>query len=299
MKILAAVNNKGGVGKTKISELMVEYAARFINKRVLAIDFDPQCNFSNRYLAMLADPAAPEGSMPPLHHTYNIDEEYDDGWDGRSSIADIFFNQQILPYPTPINNLDIAPGYHSKLLTVNETRKNDIKEKIQNHLNLFLSSPDIQEAYDLIVIDTAPSKGPLTIGAIRAATHIVIPAIMEPKPIEGIYGMLQLWKQEMLRRDEGQSKLELVGILPNQFKKTVLHHDLLKQLKNDEQMKKYIMPDTLGHRIVFAEVDSVHEDDTGARSSIPSVFDQPDDNIAKIEAMKVCKYIMEKVFNNG
>ena len=56
----------------------------------------------------------------------------------------------------------------------------------------------MRAAYDAVVIDTAPSKGPLTISVIKAATHIVIPSVMEEQPVQGIYGMLQLWMQESL-----------------------------------------------------------------------------------------------------
>ena len=300
MKIIAAVNNKGGVGKTKLSELLAEYAARFMEKRILAIDFDPQCNFSNRYLCMEIDPATPEGTMPPIHPSFEDDMNYDDNWDGRSSIADTFYAESVLPYPTPIKNLDIAPGHHSKLLAVQEIKRTEIKEKIQNHLNNFLSGDDVKECYDAVVIDTAPSKCPLTLGAIRAATHLVIPAVMEPKSIEGIYGMLQLWKQERLRRDSSDSKLELVGILPNQFKKnTTLHNDLLNDLKNHEIIGKYMLPVQLGHRIVFAEVDSQSSTENHTYTNIPSVFDLPTDNVARKEAIEVCEHILNRIFNHG
>ncbi len=59
------------------------------------------------------------------------------------------------------------------------------------------------------------SKGPLTIAAIKAASHVVIPAQMEQFSIEGIYGMLQLWKQESYSRPT-ERPINLIGILPNQ-----------------------------------------------------------------------------------
>jgi chromosome partitioning protein len=290
MKIIAAVNNKGGVGKTKISELMSEYLSKYKNKRVLAIDCDPQCNFSHRYLKMDIDPVAPEGTIPPIHPDYDPTDSENGNWDGRSSIADIFFDQSIAPYPTYIKNLDIAPGRAERLLAAEAVRKAEVAEKIHRRLKDFLSGEDIRDAYDVVVIDTAPSKGPLTISVIKSATDIVIPSVMEAQPIQGVYGMLQLWMQESLARNKTES-LNLIGILPNMFKHTTLHEDMLQSLLENPSIGKYVLPVKLGHRISFAEVDS-----EGA--SPRSIFDLPDSTAAKQEALEVCKCITKRIFNH-
>jgi chromosome partitioning protein len=287
MKIIVPTNNKGGVGKTKVSVLIAEFFARFQDKRVLAIDFDPQCNFSHHFLNMEIDSAYPDGMMPPLHPDYKTEDFIRDEWDGRSSIADIFYGNGVIPYPTHFPNLDIAPGFASKLLTAEAVRKNEVAEKIHKQLSLFINSVDVREAYDLVVVDTAPSKGPLTISAIKAATHIIIPSLMEELPIQGVYGMLQLWAQESFARPSNHP-LELIGILPNMYQQINLHKGMLESLKRDESISKYVIPHELGDRVAFAEVDA-----TGA---IPnSVFDLPDRNLAKQEALKVCHYIAERI----
>ncbi len=290
MKIIAPVNNKGGVGKTKVTTLLAEYISRFLNKRVLAIDFDPQCNFSQRYLKMDIDPSAPEGVMPPIHPDYDPDSPDDADWDGRSSIADIFFGEGVIPYPTSITGLDIAPGRAERLLAAEAVRRNEVADKIHKQLDLFLRCEEVQKEYDVVVIDTAPSKGPLTVSVIKAATHVLIPSIMETQPIQGIYGMLQLWMQESLHREKDRP-LELLGILPNMFKQTTLHRDMYQSLQENEGIGKYVMPVKLGQRIVFAEVDS--ED-----ASPKTVFDLPESHPAKREVMEVCDYITKRVFEN-
>jgi chromosome partitioning protein len=90
MEIIAFVNNKGGVGKTTCSRTMAEYLSKVKKRPTLAIDFDPQCNFSHQYLHMEIDPAAPEGLMPPIHPDYDSADPDDNDWEGRSSIAEIF-----------------------------------------------------------------------------------------------------------------------------------------------------------------------------------------------------------------
>lgn len=290
MKIIAFVNNKGGVGKTTCSKLMAEYLSRTLKIRTLGIDFDPQCNFSHQYLQMEIDPAAPEGLMPPIHPDYDPLLPEDRDWDGRSSISEIFYGQGVVPYPTYIEHLDIAPGHAEKLLAAESVRRSEVVEKVHKQLAKFLNSPDVQSSYDAVVIDTAPSKGPLTISVIKAATHIVIPSVMEEQPVQGIYGMLQLWMQESLSREKNRP-LQLIGILPNMFKQTRLHKDILKSLEDNSAIGKYILPVKFCQRIVFAEVDA---DNANPRS----IFDFPDQHVAKVEAMEVFNHIAERIFEN-
>lgn len=288
MEVIAFVNNKGGVGKTTCSKLMAEYLSKTENLRTLCIDFDPQCNFSHQYLHMEIDPAAPEGLMPPIHPDYDPNDPDDDEWDGRSSIAEIFYGQGVIPYPTYVQKLDISPGHAEKLLAAESVRRSEVVEKVHKQLANFLNSEDVRAAYDAIVIDTAPSKGPLTISVIKAASHIIIPSVMEEQPVQGIYGMLQLWMQESLVREKSRP-LHLIGILPNMFKQTRLHKDILKSLQDNPAIGKYILPVKFSQRIVFAEVDA-------ADSTPRSIFDYPSQHVAKVEAQEVCSYIAKRIF---
>lgn len=286
MKIIVPTNNKGGVGKTKISMILAEYFSYLKKKKTLIIDFDPQCNLSRRFIKMEIDPSSPQGYYPPLHPDYDPNE--DQSWDGRSSIADIFLGNPITPYPTFIESLDIAPAHAEQLLLAEAVRKTEVVEKVHKQLHKFLMCSEIQNEYDIIIVDTAPSKGPLTVSAIHAATHIIIPSIMEAQPIQGIYGMMQLWMQESLRREKGR-EIKLIGILPNLFRSNNLHKDMLESLKNNLTISKYIMPVSLGQRVAIAEVD--------VDGALPrSIFDLPDADLAKQEALIMCEFVEKKIF---
>lgn len=291
MKIIVPTNNKGGVGKTKVSMILAEYFSYVCNIKTLAIDFDPQCNLSRRFLKMELDPSSPQGHYPPLHPDYDPkNSEEDLSWDGRSSIANIFFGEAVIPYPTFIKNLDIAPANADQLLLAEAVRKVEVAEKVHNQLHKFLSCKEVQDNYEIVIVDTAPSKGPLTISAIKAATHIIIPSVMEAQPIQGIYGMMQLWMQESLAREEGRP-IELIGILPNIFRQNNLHRDMLESLKSSSSISKYVMPVTLGQRVAFAEVD--------VDGALPrSIFDLSDSDLAKQEAIEMCKFVKKKVFKD-
>jgi chromosome partitioning protein len=56
-KVLAVLNQKGGVGKTTVASVIAEYTAIVAHKSVLVVDLDMQCNSSDYWVGM--------GSSPP------------------------------------------------------------------------------------------------------------------------------------------------------------------------------------------------------------------------------------------
>jgi len=290
-KVIVATTNKGGDGKTKSSILTAEYLSCVKGKKGLAIDLDPQCNFSSRFLQMEIDPVSKDGKIPPLHPEYDPNEVEDAHWIGRSSIADIFYGDPVIPYDTHIQNLEMAPGHGSRLLEAEAVTRHEVAEKVHQQIRNFIQLPEVQELYDYIIIDTPPSKGPLTIAAFKAATHILIPSQMEEYSIQGIYGMLQLWKQETYSRSQ-DNPIELIGILPNKVRGVNLHRDFLKGLKNAPGIADFVMPYMLKERTIYAEVD--------VESANPrTIFDLGDNHLAKQEAIQVCEYIYGRVFDHG
>lgn len=290
-KVIVATTNKGGDGKTKSSILTAEYLSAVKHKKGLAIDLDPQCNFSSRFLQMEIDPVSKDGKVPPLHSDYDPKNQEDAHWSGRSSIADIFYGDPIIPYDTHVDNLEIAPGHGSKLLEAEAVTRHEVMEKVHLQIKNFIQLPEVQGLYDYIIIDTPPSKGPLTIAAFKAATHILIPAQMEEYSIQGIYGMLQLWKQETYCRTQSEP-IDLIGILPNKVRGVNLHRDFLDGLKSSPGISDYVMPCYLKERTIYAEVD--------VESASPrTIFDLHEAHVAKQEATKVCEYIYDRVFNHG
>src|SRR3990167_7722821 len=286
MDVIAIVNNKGGVGKTTTSRLLAEYFSIIKNERVLALDMDPQANFSNRYLKMEIDPYQQEGRIPPLHSNYNPQAIEDQDWDGRSSIAGIFFGEMVFPYATYIQTLEIAPSHSSKLLLAEAVTREEVVQKVYDQLSKFLNLADVRSSYDMVIIDTPPSKGPVTISVVRAATHLLIPSIMEPQPIEGIYGMIHLWKSETLRRPN-HDPLHLIGVLPNSFdRRGIIHKDHYDSLKHE--MPDYVLQSKIARRLIYAEADA-----DGAVP--PSIFMYPDKNLAKQEVLLACQEIEERM----
>lgn len=287
-KIIANATNKGGEGKTTLSILIAEYAAIIMDKRVLAIDLDPQANFSKYFLNLEYDPVFKGGKLPPIHPEYNPDEDI--GWDGRSSIANIFYGEEVTPYPTDFEKLDILPAHSNKLQEAEAVTKNEVLEKVHLQLKRFVDLPNVRELYDIIIIDTPPSKGPLTIAGIKACTHMVIPSQMEEDSIDGIYGMMQLWKQETYTRSP-ENPIHLAGILANRVRDVSLHKNFFDQLKSLESTKDFVLDEIIKERVIYGEL-RVKEDRP------KSVFELPKSHVARKECEAICSKIMKRIFNH-
>jgi chromosome partitioning protein len=258
--------------------------------RILALDLDPQCNLSRRFIQMDLDPTDPQGIMPPIFPDYDpTNPDENPTWDGRSSSAAIFTGTLVVPYPTGLPGLDILPGHAALLDEVERVRKEHVQERVHTCLRTWLAFPQVQEHYDLVLIDTMPSKGPLTISAVRAATHIIIPTEMEQQSIEGLVSMLQLWKRENFARATGE-EVELIGILPNKMRKGVsLHEGFYESLMADPAIRPYMLPLQLHQRVGFAEQDV-------PTAQPRCVFDRSASDEVRREAEAVCKYIEARVF---
>jgi chromosome partitioning protein len=288
-KIVVNATHKGGEGKTTNSIMLAEYSALIQKNRTLIVDLDPQANFSGRYIKMEYDPAYKGGKIPPLHPDYEPDKDHD--WNGRSGIANIFYGEEAIPYPTSLPNLELLPAHSFKLQEAESVTKNEVLEKVHLQLKRFLELTEVQQSYDVIIIDTPPSKGPLTIAAIKAASHLVIPAQMEQFSIEGIYGMLQLWKQESYSRPK-KEQLMLIGILPNQLRDVKIHKEFLYDLKSKENTSKFLLPMTIKKRTIYTEI-------LTEEANPKSIFELPEGNVARKEYETACQYIMERVLSDG
>ncbi len=103
--------------------------------------------------------------------------------------------------------------------------------------------------------------------------------------LEGLTGLMQLWKQEAMQRPP-EYPLHLVGIFPNKVhSRRNIDDQLLDSLRNDLGFGDYIMPVQLTDRKEIPECDFLKK----------SLFEYPDSNSGKQEALNVCNYIYKRV----
>lgn len=214
IKVVVVANNKGGVGKSLISQLLSTYIAFKKNKKVLVVDFDPQGNMSYRFLkdTRMRDMSS---YRPPIHPDYDPSDPNDDGWNGKSSALDMWTENPVVPYPTDLENLDVLPSDASLIRDIeNFEYSSSLEDIVQRPYDFFNMDDFLTCGYDLVLIDTPPAKGPLTQGAIRAATHVLIPLELSNKSLQGLAGMVDLVNRQNVHRP-ANNQAKIIGLLKN------------------------------------------------------------------------------------
>lgn len=199
-KIIALVNQKGGVGKTTTTINLTTYLAA-IGKRVLLVDLDPQANASSGL-----------------------------GIDPRTLEKHIYHNLILGKHPTEtlikVNSInhDIIPA-HPDLAgaTVELTELENREYQLYNVLR------QVRNEYDFIIIDSPPSLGLLTINGLVAADEVIIPVQTEYFALEGLG---QLLSTIDLVQENLQPKLQLGGIVMTMFdRRNRLAHQVVKEVR--------------------------------------------------------------------
>jgi len=297
--IIAVVNQKGGVGKSLVSSIVAEYASIKANMNVLVVDLDMQCNSSDYWVGMENSPQSNGGQLPPIHPDWVEGHEDYEGIEQRSTIADTFYGKEILAYETFIspNNgfkgkVDCLLGHPSLLEKINTEFSNEsgqIESKVINRLKEVLFNEFVGEEYDLVVLDTGPSRNPVFRSAIRCATHAVIPFEPEEKSLQGINAMIQVIQSDNFSRPD-DNQLKLVGLIPNKVKmNTKLHKGTLDMLY--DKLNPIMLPRDLylPNSTAFPERDL-----KGINPK--SIFQISKHHTALKHSESLCNHILNKVF---
>lgn len=196
---ITVANQKGGVAKTTTA---VNLAAAFASAghRTLLVDVDPQANASVSFLE--ADP-----SRPSMFEALT----------GEVRFADII-------QPTSVEGLSVAEAQIS-LAKLERQLLGDLdapyrlRDRIQH----------VQERFDLVVIDTPPTLGLITVNALVASDYLLLPLPPTYYALEGADDLLDTLEQ--IRRRPNPD-LSLLGIAVTMVdKRTRIARDAIREIR--------------------------------------------------------------------
>jgi chromosome partitioning protein len=197
--IIAIANQKGGVGKTTTA-VNLSAAIALKKRRTLLIDLDPQSNTTLTF-------------CNPAEVNYSA---YDVLADHHVSLTEVV-------RPTKMANLGLVP---SKISLA----------KLEAHLVGQFDGPfrlkdalqPVRDNYDVIVIDTPPALGIITVNALVAANYLLVPIQASYYALEGTDDLLETLERIRARPNP---ELQLLGVIVTLFdKRTNLARDTYKQV---------------------------------------------------------------------
>jgi chromosome partitioning protein len=233
--VIATINLKGGVGKTTVTAAIAEILATEFDKRVLAIDLDPQTNLttmligdaqwgklntSGRTLATLfQDALRPDGDSKLFDLEATLQK-------GASPVRDV---RTLDLLPSSLDLIDVqdrlgtmSPG---RYFSDNPT---DLLRRVTNRL---------VDDYDYVLVDCPPNLGIVTLNGLRIADGYIIPTIPD---VLSTYGIPQIRSRVRgFAENLGETIAELGIVISKYRAASTVHNTTIDRLENDSELRVF------------------------------------------------------------
>lgn len=221
-KIIAFVNQKGGVGKTT-SSINLAASLGLLGKKTLLVDLDPQGNSTTGV-------GINKGELPAT-----VYELLTDRVDVKRVVTKTKF-KNLYVIPASIN----LAGVDMELMDMSRANKEFVP---QMQLKKYLG--EIKDVFDYIILDCPPSLGLITTNGLAASNSVIIPVQCEFFALEGI---MQLLNSIMIAQKKLNPYLEIEGVLLTMLdNRTNLGLEVVEEIKSYFKEKVY---DTIIPRLV-------------------------------------------------
>jgi chromosome partitioning protein len=213
--VICLANQKGGVAKTTSTAYLGAALAR-LNRRVLLIDSDPQCNLS---YSMELDEQQQEYVVEN-----NLASMYESGLDAETCTLRLRDNLSLIA---------ASPDLVMTEVTL-DSNPESLSEQPERILRTAIET--IASRYDYVLIDCPPSQGMLTLNALVAADWLIIPTLAQVISLTGLERMLEQVHEIVHGDPPLNADLKVMGVLLTKFRKDRgIETDLETRLRGCEE----------------------------------------------------------------